>query len=248
MQLQISVDGDRVMRDLASLPGMTRRELARALDRTANDVQSDQRADLRASFSISPARQAFMRNLIKRRPGDRATAAKLEATVRIEGPQSDTGRGVLLTRHEEGGTHHDTGLFFIPTKELRPTSTSVPPRNMYPRALRLMDQQGIGGATASTLAGGSKGKRRRIAGVNSSVTVLRKAGLGGTFLIRDASGRAAIYQRQGEGREGLVRLWTLVPTVRLAPRLRFFENAMHTIDARWRQHVEEAVEAALAKL
>lgn len=216
-----------------------------ALNASKNHVQDALRAGIEQRFTIAPQRRRFMLRLIKRTKEDMATKTKLEARVRIAGPEGAEGRGVLLARHEAGGQQvMGRAPFYIPTKEIRPGPYSLPPRSMYPKALRLMDQRGVTG----TLHGGTKGKHRKIAGVDTSAAKLRRVGLGGTFVLRPRTGSErgwGIYQRQGEGSEGLKMLWSFRTTIKLPPRLRMLETAKATMLRVWAPNVIAALERAI---
>lgn len=200
--------------------------LANAINRTLEEAQAAQRGVVHTGFTVR--NPGFIDRLIKIKTTDRARKDRLIGRLRIEGPQGDPDRGVVLSRHEEESTHTRPGgplnAFFIPADVLRPSRTSVVPRNLYPKNLRLMDRMAPSGmlyAKRHTTKRGIvqiKGKQRTF------VLVERGTGSGG-------DGRAfGIYQR--EGPHDIQLLWLYARKLHLRPRLRFGETFVRTVNER----------------
>lgn len=236
----VTVDAADALSYLQRLSRQVPYAVSKTLNDLANVVQAEERLELRRTFTIAPARLLFIERLIKRTKDDRATKENLVAAVRIEGSESrKKGSGDVLTRHLTPGTRtaSSQALFFLPSAELRPGPYDVAPRAMYPKALRLMTMKGISGDLLSK----AKGKRRKIAGLDTALKELRKAGLGGTFLIPGAG----IFQRQGEGSAGLVKLWSFRRTITLRTRYPFYEIAGTVAKERWAELMERGFDDAL---
>jgi hypothetical protein len=253
MTLRISVKVTRT----GSLSQVARQQipfaLANALNKTANDVQRQVQEGLNTRFTIAPQRTRFMARLIKRRKGeDSATKASLVARVRVEGPETVTGRdpaAPLLTRHEQGGTHTrppDLTQFYLPTDEIRPSDRSLVPRALYPSSLRLVPRRSPDGV----LPAKKRGKVRTLAGKAISNRARRAQGLegvGGTFTINDPdTGRPlGIYQRTGRGRRDLRKLWSFRTKVSLRPRLAFHATAKQVVPQRISENFSRALAQAI---
>lgn len=239
--IQIQVDPREALTYLQRIKADAPKVMAKVLNDTANEVQKAQRLELRRAMTINSGRLTFVERLIKRTTEDKATPQKLTAAVRIEGSENrKKGSGDVLSRHINPTTHTMKGdPFFIPSKELRPGTHDVAPRSMYPKALRLFDMKGITG----TLTGSTKGKRRKIAGVEAGLRELKKVGLGGTFIVGTGRG-TRIVQRVGSGVGGasLRTLWFLRPQVRLTKRFAFEDVARKTVDATWAKLASRGIE------
>lgn len=239
--IQIQVDPREALTYLQRIRSDAPKVMAKVLNDVANEVQKAQRLELRRTMTINPGRLTFVERLIKRTAEDKATPQKLAASVRIEGSENrKKGSGDVLSRHVNPTTHTMRGdPFFIPSKELRPGAHDVAPRSMYPKALRLYDMKGITG----TLSGSTKGKRRKVAGLDkATVGELKRLGLGGTFIV--GKGKSwSIVQRVGfgSGRDSLRTLWFLRPQVRLTKRFQFEEVARKTVDRTWAKLIARGI-------
>jgi hypothetical protein len=219
------------------------------INRTLNDIQTSVRKETLAKrFTVAPQKVRFVENLVKRRSDDIASKQSLIGRVRIEGPENDASRSVILARHERGGTSHMvTYPLFIPTKDIRPNDYALVPKKYYPSALGLSDRRAIDGGF---VPGSTRGKRRAIPGLATPVNKLRKAGVGATFILKPKANLKAwgIYQRVGSGKGGdsLKMLWAFRTQIRLKPRLDFYGTSRRVVADRITGHFQQALAQALA--
>ncbi|MDB4906376.1 MAG: hypothetical protein JWO05_1160 [Gemmatimonadetes bacterium] len=218
---------------------------ARALNVTATQIQEAERGTINTNFTVR--KSGFINRLVKIRKDDWATKENLRARVRIEGPQNDEGRSVILTRHEEGGSHSKSGAdssadshFYIPTDVIRhPFSASIPQR-LYPKNLRLQTRRTPDG----------------VLGPNSRKTKRGKVVLEGklrTFVLNypNSDRPIGIFQRK-EGKRGksartdISLIWYYSRTVKLKPRLQFANTSRRIYEARYRANFATMYAQALA--
>lgn len=223
---------------------------ALAMNRTLDEAQEAERQGIAERFTLRPRGRAFINRLVKRRREDFATATRLTARLRIEGPEGDLDRGQILTRHEDGGTRQPTsggysidpayrikGLFFVPTPIIRPSFPSEVPRRLYPANLRLTERRDVVGKL---------GARTRITRHGSAADALQGRarlqvqGKERTFILNapNTDRPLGIFQRH-DGKKGrsegtdIVMIWRFSRSVTTKPRLQFFPTTSTVIDRRY---------------
>ncbi len=254
--IKVTIDAEQARFLLDQVGSAIPKVVADSVNTTRNDVQLAVQQRLTTDFTIAPSRLLFMQRLIKRT--GTATRDKPVAEVSITGPTGKAGRGRagLLSRHVFGGVHAKADPnhpFFIPAQALRPGPYDIAPRALYPRALRLMSQQGIEGGLLplKTNKGGqvSNTKRVKIAG---------RKGRGSTEVrsffvapLNNRNGRTpGIYERTrtGPDKGDLQLLWLYRPKINLGtPRLPFYDIARTVIAAKWQSNVEAGLRAVIRR-
>lgn len=236
-----------------------------AINTVAAGARDFMRGLVPKEFTIAPAREKFITSLIRFPRAQWATKTKLSATMGVHSSDGDVGvgsdkdRGFLLGRHEDGGTRTRTDPlrpFFIPTDELRGGDYDVPPRSMYPTALRIMEGRGIVSYTSTVDKKTGKTKRKGVVGtllIQSRTTSRGKVMIQGkqrTFLIgpmNDANPKDwGIYQRTGPGRRDVRLIWAFRTRINLPPRLHFYEQVAHYIDSHLAEEFTKAIDRAMA--
>jgi hypothetical protein len=220
------------------------------LNRTAVAALDRRRAALDADFTIADAKKPFFRRLIKFPKRQWATKRKLVATVGVHEQDGDFGvgsskdRGFLLGRHEGGGdrTRLDPMRpFFVPTDELRSGVYDVPPKSMYPAALRLFESRGIVRYQKDAATGKRKGIRGTLAA--------QAKGKRDTFIVdaRSSGNPKAwgIYQRFGTGRRDIRMLWAFRSKIRLKKRLGFYTGVNAYVEQNFGHHFDQAIDEAM---
>lgn len=194
--------------------------VARGLNRTAEEAQTRHQASLFGAFRFRTAQSAeAFRRAIKLHPRERATRYKLTAMLRVEGsggPSSEARLRRMIYRHEDGGTSE--GNFFLPARGLR-TSTTNPPRSLYPKNLGIEPRRRIEGGFTRAQQQGKQGAYV-VPGVgifqrltSDRVSTRRRTADGRSFL---ATGRNST--------RGTRPLWWFKQRITLRPRLRFHET------------------------
>jgi len=242
--------------------------LSKAMNSAMVDGQTAQRGIVRANF-VDRTNRNFLRNLVKIGAGDRATRDRLEATIRIIGPEGSESAGRLLARHEDGGVQTPNGIGYsidpsvrignfwaIPTEAIRPTFASRVPGKLYPKALHLMASRDVVGTRAAHVHTTSRG-------------VLQLKGDDRTFVLFGANGGPpiGIFQRSGtrkfggKGKSGgkrvvfaaggnIVRddirlIWAFKPTITLKPRLFFFSTVTESVRQQLPSYFRDAFAQAM---
>jgi hypothetical protein len=254
---------------IVDVPRQAAFALSKAMNAALVDAQTAQRGMVRENF-VDRTNRNFLRNLVKIGPGDRATRDRLEATVRIIGPEGSESAGRMLARHEDGGVQTPNGVGYsidpsvrignfwtIPTEAIRPTFASRVPGKLYPKALHLIASRDVVGTRAAHVHRTARG-------------VLQLKGDDRTFVLFGANGGGpiGIFQRSGSrkfggpGRSGgrkmvfarggnierddIRLIWSLVPQVTLKPRLFFFSTVGETVRRQLPDHFREAFAQAMA--
>lgn len=223
--------------------------LSLAINTTAKGAIASIRTGLEEDFTIAPSRLPFMKRLIRFPRSQWATKRKPIATIGVHEKDSDfdvgssSDRGFLLGRHEEGGERRRDDPFrpfFIPTDEIRGGDWDLPPRNLYPTALRIFDQRGVTGVLGADI----KKAKRGFGGQEYVIKGKRR-----TFVVdgRQRNGAKAwgIFQRMGRGARNIRMIWAFRTSIHLPPRLRFYKKAASYIDTNFPRHFSEALERAM---
>lgn len=262
----IKIDSTALLGDLA---GIREEQLpyaeSLAINNTAKGARNYMRALVPREFSIASSRETFIANLIRFPFAQWANKRKLSATLGVHSSDGDVGvgsdkdRGFLLGRHEDGGTRTRTDPlrpFFIPTDEIRGGDYDLPPRSLYPTALRIMEGRGI--VSYTTLVNAKTGKTRRKAvfgnlAIRSRSTASGKVQIQGkqnTFLIGPMNSTNpkdwGIYQRTGPGRRDVRMIWAFRSSINLTPRLHFYETVGKYVEQHIGEELERAIDQALA--
>lgn len=253
--ITIDIDGAT-----AHLTDVERRQVPFAASKALNTLvklgQQAVRQGLDArGFTIAPSRRRFLEQLVRIPRGGWATKQNLAVRLDVSQGERSTGkdRSHVLGRHEAGGTRHaESPLkpYFIPTKELRPGPHDLPPRALYPTALRLIESRGVVGFTVD-----AKSKRRAVhgtLGIKSKVTargVIQIQGKRRTFVMGSHDGRMrqvwGVWQRTGPGEDDIRPLWWFRLRVTLKPRLSFVPTIQAVVDRNWAPTFATELEAAL---
>lgn len=220
------------------------------LNRTAVAALDRRRASLDNDFTIADAKKPFFKRLIKFPRRNWATKRKLVALVGVHERDEDFGvgsskdRGFLLGRHEAGGdrTRLDPNRpFFIPTDELRSGPYDLPPKSMYPAALRLFESRGIVRYQKDAVTGKRKGVKGTLAA--------QAKGKRDTFIVdaRSSGNPKAwgIYQRFGTGRRDIRMLWAFRSKIRLTKRLGFYTGVNAYVEENFGRHFDQAIDEAM---
>lgn len=228
MRLTVDIRAGEVgafLRTLASdqLPFAT----ALAVNQTALDFQKAQRERLGDIFTIR--RPTFILRSIFLGREDRATKTKPEARVRVKSPGGGD-RSDIIGKFETDTvkTPFRARAVAVPTKHVPRTAGGVVRRAWRPRRLL---EGGRLGTSDRVLPGGGRLVR------NQTVRGRR-----GTFLIRRATGRGTIFQRDGDT---VVALYQLVPQVRIEPELEFVKTAERVVEERWAENFTRAFDRAI---
>lgn len=254
IQVRIHID-----RKGTNLPGLAKQSVfatALAMNRTLEEGQTAQRNALYGGFTFRGTDQFFGR-MVKIRGEDRATKGRLRARIRIEGPEGDEGKGSLLARHERGGTrttgrggystdisYRLKGMFYLPSRHLRPSFGSAVPRAMHPANLRLTERRDVDGSTMAPRIhrtwGGKqqlKGKRRTFvlfSNTGAPLGVYQRTADTRPRYAHDKRGRViARRQRDGVRDPNIRKIWSFARTIRLKPRLGFERRIVRTIHERF---------------
>jgi hypothetical protein len=238
--------------DVSRIAGAARQvpfAMSLALNETAKLAQLRVQQSLDTRFTINPSRKEFFRRLIKIPRGGFATKTNLRVELDITGPTNAPGRNALLKRHVDGGlfTKDDPlNPFFIPSKTLRPGAYDLPPRALYPKALRLQEQQGVSGTLASTARTTKRGKTVIVSQRGNRKTAQR-AGM--TFFVvpfDNPLGRTpGIYVRK-KGEDNIHLLWLYKKRISIKPRLPFENDVRTVFDAQFDKQFVRALERAMA--
>jgi hypothetical protein len=219
-----------------------------ALNRTAKGAIAAAGERLDRDFTINESKKPFLKRLFRFPRSQWATKRKLIATVGVHqsdgdfGTGSDKDRGFLLGRHEAGGERHRNDParpFFLPTEALRSGAFDVPPKSMYPTALRLFESRGI----VRFEKDAATGKRK---GVKGTLPAQAK-GKKGTFIIdaRKKGGTWGVFQRVGRGHGNLRMLWAFRTKIRLKQRLGFYTGTSAYVDTNFNQVFGESLAEAM---
>lgn len=224
-----------------------------AVNWTAKAAQDAVRARVAAQFTLRRAQ--FILNTVKIEKYDFATKRNPTAfRLKIDEKRE------YLAKFEEGGTRQSKDPTFpiaIPSSNLRPTFAELPPRSMYPRALRLVPSRGTVGVYY-LLGKNAKGKRRtkRVFGTLPALQkrtkrgVLQWTGKRDTFVLdpNEHFGvkTRGVYQRTGPGKKDVKLLWTYKYSIPIPPRLRFVETATAAVHRTFAANFANAYARAMA--
>lgn len=228
----VTVDTDAAKAVLGLSKGFARLPAVavKAINNTGRAVQDDVRAHIRNVFAV---RKPFVINQVKFFGAKFSTAgeSRWEARVGIGiGGGLDKGGKFLLPSYETGGTNRPG-----PGRKTVPVPIGARPSKAQPIApeftFKGMKLKAYRGLKLVRRPGRRRSVERGFGTTGAPVpsfplTGVQFKGEGGTFLVKEPGGRMLILQRTG----GFVRLiWSLVPTVRLDNRLKFYETAKRTI-------------------
>lgn len=216
--------------------------LSLALNTAAKEGQAATRRALPQRFTIAPGREKFLARLVRIGRSDWARKDRLQATIRINEGESSSGkdRSHILGRHQAGGVRIASDPmrpFFIPTQAIRAGDRDLPPRRLYPSALRLTEQRSVSGSLPirSRLTSGNR------------VTFIGKRN---TFMLHPSFQRGVterqwgIYRRLSPRRGDIEMIWAMRKRITLRPRLRFYETVSETVATRFDALVAAAVARA----
>ncbi len=195
---------------------------AKAINDTAKEAQSRQRAGMADRFTIR--RPSFVNRAVKIKPF--ANKRHLSATIQIEPPGGQQ-RADILTRHEEAHEREPrSGQALVVPLEIRPNIRAVVKKRDRPKAFAFTHVR--------TTSGGVQiyeGRRR-------------------TFMVRMPDGSGWILQRTGPGRWGSLFhgtrvLYVLRPTVPIEARLEFIATITKAVDETFPRNFERAFARAM---
>jgi hypothetical protein len=244
-------------------PGRVNSLLSKVLNKSIEEAQAAQR-ELVARRFIDRQGKNLLRNMIKIGRDDRPRPDRLVGRVRVVGPERAEDRRILLFKHEEGGVRRPggggssidpsmrvKGVFWLPTKAIRPQFSYAVAKEFMPAALHLK-QSRYEGTTR-------KGKRAGYVGLHAtSAGKLQLKGGKRTFVMFGANGGAPIgvFQRSGKsqwgraGRSGgralawnkqssswhtrddIRLIWAFRPSITLKPRLEFHNTTTRVLQER----------------
>lgn len=239
----VSVKDEGVTKLLAELGKDMPAIAVPALNRTAEDVLTEQRKHIREAFMVRQPRFVLPPQRLPREW--KATPKALSAFIGL-GPDFDpmaVKRRNILEPFEGGEPKRAMKYpVAIPTSYARPSWSSLVPRKLYPR--NLIGQFNSDGVLVGmgTKARHKTRKYKTKAGVKiSSKQVGRYFTLGGS-----GDDFWGLYERVGARR--LRRLWTFRLSVPRPARLEFVAIATKTINERWATNVIGLLEVKLRRL
>lgn len=251
IQIQVRVD-----RKGTNLPGIARQSAfatALAMNRTMEEGQERQRQGLYGGFRFRGT-DTFFNRMVKIRGEDRARKDRLRARIRIEGPEGDESKGALLARHEKGGLRTTgrggastdinfrlKGMFYLPTRNLRPSFANAVPRSMHPANLRLTERRDVDGGTMAPKIHRTWRGKQQLKGKQRTFVLFSNTGQPwgiyqrtGSTAVTYARNRRGIMVRRDRGRDpSIKKLWSFTPSISLKPRLRFEQRITRTIHERF---------------
>lgn len=220
--------------------------LARATNLTATDFQDAMRAGIAQRFILRRAN--FILNTVKIQRGDFATSkgfkqggGKFEATVSIGGDVGTkrAGSGILV-KFEEGGEKRSSDPntpLIMPTRALQPSPAELPPLNMYPKHLGLVERRGVTKPIPAHIHVTRRG-------------VPQIQGTRRTFVLDPSIDHGAnvwgVYQRFGPKRSDIRLIWRYRMRIQIPRRLQFNETAQRVVPDRFRQNFQKTLAEALA--
>lgn len=255
MELSIRVDARDVVSALDAFSHQAPFAQSVALNRTAEEGLAVMRHRMREQFIVRVPDFDLPPQQI---PGAfRAKKDRLWTEVRLgysDGPDSIGGRRErIFSRFEEGGVKAGTegrvaGISSpaaIPTKEIRPSPTSLVPRALYPVNLRLRARLD---ASGKFLAAKERGAQRNQI-IKRGALKLKQADR--TFELdpsvqRGISPRAwGVWERIGPERGDIRLIWAYRATVPIPKRLGLGDSIQALVDARYADNLWGAFEMAL---
>jgi len=234
MDISLKVQGTEKVQWM--LAGMQKTQAKKAVTLWTNwvglEAQGEMRRQIGTRFSFRGTKDGFEKAIVFQQATEGGRKAQ-KALLKVGGPGGFSGSrtqklGVILARHEEaetrtesGQTFYDgrgramTGLgYFVPANGLRTSSTN-PPRSLYPRNIGAAMRRDVDG-NYFLAKGTKKGSKAKGSGVSFFAT------------------RNGIFKRRhtGFGRADVQAIWWFARRVRTPARLRLWETAEKVFQAR----------------
>lgn len=215
IQIHVSFDEQAFAKEMLVFTNQVPYATARAINLVSQDAQSSIREGIHQRFVVR--RPTFIDRSIKIKPF--ATKQTLTATISVSPP---AGAKDVLSQHEEGGekvsqrtSPTNVALRGGPNVVESQPHIAVPSENIRPDIASLIPAR------------------------------KRPARLIHTFKI-DRGDKELLFMVVGRGSSRTVELaYTLLPQVRLQPRLEFISTATTTVSERWNQRFNEAWQYAI---
>lgn len=206
----------------------------RGIDATLHGVQDAEQHNIEDTFTIRSGRsRRYLLDSVFYPREARPTKTKLEGQVAINPKRP------LLMKFEDGGPLRSADPMapnFIPSENIRPSVTSVVPRKLYPKNLRLMDRKDVVGILPAKVHYTKRGVRQ-IKGKER------------TFVLdpRDMFGVSTwgVYQRTGPGKHDVRLLWRYKTEIDIPAILDFIRTGTKYVDAHWEEHFMAAFDEAM---
>lgn len=202
--------------------------MSKAINNTATQFQDAMRRGIASRFILR--RPNFILNTVKIARGNFATKTKMTATVSIGGSEEKNRRGGILARFEEGREKRTLDPYHpiaVPTREVRASPAELPPRNLYPKNLRLVGRRGV----EKTIPANIRMTRRGVEQIKGKQR---------TFVLDPSKHHGAkiwgVWQRYGPERGQLRLLWIYKMAVKIPKRLQFRETAQRTVPAQFNEN------------
>jgi hypothetical protein len=224
-----------------------------AINRTAEEVLAEARREIRSGFIVRSPKFDLPPTQLPRTW--RATKTRPIATVDLgddDGGKAGIGsrRRQIFSKFELGGTKHAIDSDFpiaIPTRAIRPSPSQLVPKALYPVNLRLTPRTQADGSILPALR---RGKVRTLSGAAISNRARRQqqlVGVGGTFVIYDASGKPiGVFQRTGPGHRNIRLIWAYRQSIHIPKLMDFAARGSAIISERFGPNFDGALALAVA--
>lgn len=245
MNLSISLD---ISKATAFLTDVEQRQipfaLARALNVTATEFQDEVRRGISGRFVLRQPK--FILDSVKIERGNFATSkgfktggGKFTATVSIGGEGSSHRNAGLLVKYEEGGekiSADPNAPIIIPTQALRPSFAELPPRNLYPKNLRLIERRSVDGTLPAHVHRTKRGVEQ-LQGKQRTFVLDPRTNIGSRVW--------GVFQRYGPKRSDIRLIWRYKTRIQIPARLQFMDTAQRIVPERFAENFKMMLAIAL---
>lgn len=254
MQPVVVMRGDDLGVAMGQLSKTWRDAAATALNRTAEDALAEQRAKMRAQFIVRVPN--FDLPPVQLPASWRAKPDRLFVQIALgsdDGPSTPGGRRVQI--FSKFGTDQRKIAkdvlwpLAIPTQAIRPDPTSLVPRGLYPKNLRVMTRYQVGPGGLDYLRPKAPGTRRKLSvTVGSGASKLKLKQQDRTFILPNAFGSPAygIWERIGPAKRDIRMIWLLRTSEHIPKRMSFEDDVKRVIDSRLKVNFDGAFQLSLA--
>jgi hypothetical protein len=202
-----------------------------ALNRTAKDVQQAEQGELAANFVLRQPQ--FILNSVRIPKFSDKHDSPMQVIVEI-GEKAG-----FLRKFQAAGVKQalDPAMpIAIPSSNIRPSFSDLPPRGLYPKNLRLVPRRGVTGIL---------GPQRHV----TARGVVQLKGKQRTFVLDPTAHQGVktwgVYQRFGPGPHDVRLIWTYKTRIPIPRRFEFFPVGERTVRERWPIRWAEAFAQAM---
>lgn len=233
---------------IAFLDAKERRQIPFALAQTLNDAGKDFQDAMRAGISsrLTLRQPGFVLDSVKIERGNWATSkgfkaggGKFRTVVSMGGEASGHKNSGLLVKFEDGGekTSFDPDRpIAIPTSALRGSFAELPPRNMYPKNLRLVSRRGVDRTLPANVHRTKRGVEQ-IQGKRRTFVL--------NPLVHHGANVWGVYQRFGPRRSDIRLLWRYRTRIKIPRRLQWWDTAARVVPASFHRNFGKRLAEAL---